>query len=181
MARFQSREEYERWRASQESGVASDPAAGGQVGGEEPAAAAEQVYDGPAPGSQEFASRASRQAGMGTDRDRNLAMLCHLSSLTGFVIPFGNVFGPLVFWMLGKKDSQFVDEHGKSSLNFQISLTLFLILGAVVSIFLGPLMVVFFLVAGIVAVYAVVMSIVNGIKAHNGDEGEYALSSTFLR
>jgi len=179
MARFQSREEYERWRASQESGVAPEAATDEQPGGEE-APAAEQIYDGPAPGSQEFASRASRQAGMGTDRDRNLAMLCHLSALSGFVIPFGNLFGPLVFWMLGKKDSQFVDDHGKSSLNFQISLTLFIIVGAVVSIFLGPLMIVFFLVAGIVAVYAVVMSIVNGIKAHNGDEGEYALSSTFL-
>lgn len=52
-------------------------------------------------------------------------MLCHLTALSGFIVPFGNVLGPVVIWMMGKSDSQFVDEHGKASLNFQLSLTLY--------------------------------------------------------
>jgi uncharacterized protein len=177
MARFQSREEYERWRSGQQEGGA--PPAPAQA--DDAPAEQEQVYDGPPPGSREFVDRTQRQAGLSTDRDRNMAMLCHLTALTGFIIPFGNLLGPVVVWMMGKADSQFVDEHGKASLNFQISLTLFIIAAVVFGIFLGPLVVILILVAGIVTVYGVVMTIVNAIKAHNGEEGEYALSTHFLR
>ena len=162
MVRFQSREEYERWRAEQESGGPT-------------------VYDGPAPGSEEFTAQSRQPEGLSTDRDRTLAMLCHLAALGGFVFPFGNLLGPAAVWMMGKGDSQFVDEHGKASLNFQLSLTLFFVAAAVLGIFLGPIVVILFLVAGIVALYGVVMAIVNGIRAHNGEEGEYALSTRFLR
>jgi uncharacterized protein len=179
MGRFQSKEDYERWRAAQrgEAPVAAAPEA---LADTADAAPADQVYDGPAPGSAAFVDRSRPQAGLSTDRDRNLAMLCHLTALLGF-IPFANILGPLVVWMIGKGDSQFVDEHGKSSLNFQISITLAFILAAVFGIFLGPMIVILFVVFGIVAVYALVMVIVNGVKAHNGEEGEYALSTHFLK
>jgi hypothetical protein len=63
----------------------------------------------------------------------------------------------------------------------QLSLTLYVIAVAVLGFFVGPLVVVLFLVAGIVVVYGVVMSVVNGLRARNGDEGAYALSTQFLR
>ena len=28
--------------------------------------------------------------------EQNWAMICHLSALAGFIVPFGNVIGPLV-------------------------------------------------------------------------------------
>jgi uncharacterized Tic20 family protein len=175
MARFQSREEYERWRTAQNGGTpAPAPAAGEAV-------RPEQLYDGPPPGSNAFVDRSRQHAGLSTDRDRKMAMLCHLTALSGFIIPFGNVLGPVVIWMMGKSDSQFVDEHGKASLNFQVSLTLYFIAVAVFGLFLGPMVVVLILVAGIAGVYGLVMTIVNAIKAHNGEEGEYALSTRFLR
>jgi len=175
MARFQSREEYERWRAGQRGGTPATAVP------EVEAASVEQVYDGPPPESREFTERSLHQAGLSTDRDRNMAMLCHLTALSGFIIPFGNIFGPLVIWMMGKSDSQFVDEHGKASLNFQLSLTLYFIAVAVLGLFLGPLVVILIIVFGIAAVYGLFMTIVNGIKAHNGEDGEYALSTQFLR
>jgi uncharacterized protein len=180
VARFQSKEEYEAWRAAQR-GEAPPMAVAAADDGAAPAAEearAEQIYDGPAPGSDAFAARARQQAGLSTDRDRNLAMLCHLAALSGFLIPFGNIFGPLVPWMIGKGGSQFVDEHGKASLNFQISITLAAILSLVLIFIVGPMIIV---VGGIVAVYALVMVIVNAVKAHNGEEGEYALSTHFLK
>jgi hypothetical protein len=43
---------------------------------------------------------------MGTQSvGKNLAMLCHLVGLTGFIIPFGHILGPLIVWMIGKSDS----------------------------------------------------------------------------
>ena len=179
MPRFQSKEDYARWRATQRG---DSPAPQSSEAAAEPGGAPEgDIYDGPSPGSAEFSNRSRAQAGLSTDRDRTLAMLCHLTSLTGFIVPFGNVLGPLVVWMIGKGDSQFVDEHGKSSLNFQLSITLFFIAVVVLGIFLGPLLIVLLVVCGIVALYGVVMAIINGVRAHNGDEGEYALSTRFLK
>jgi uncharacterized protein len=123
------------------------------------------------------ADRSLRHAGLATDREKNLGMLCHLIALSGFIIPFGNILGPLIVWMIGKSDSDFVNEHGKSSLNFQISLTLFFILSVFLILFIGPIAVV--LLAGSL-LYGVVMVIVNGVKAHNGDEGPYTLTIIFL-
>jgi uncharacterized Tic20 family protein len=75
-----------------------------------------------------------------------------------------------------------VDEHGKLSLNFQLSLTVFFLLVVVLAVLMGS----FFLglllpVGGIAFLYGVVMAIVNGVRAHNGDEAAYALSTRFLR
>jgi uncharacterized Tic20 family protein len=171
MGRFQSKEEYERWRATQRGDEPPSP----PVDADAPPA--EQVYDGPAPGSSEFVDRTLRHAGLATDREKNLAMLCHLIALTGFIIPFGNILGPLIVWMIGKSDSDFVNEHGKASLNFQISLTLFFIVSVFLILFIGPIAVV--LMAGSL-LYAVVMIIVNGVKAHNGEDGAYTLTIQFL-
>jgi uncharacterized Tic20 family protein len=172
MGRFQSREEYERWRSTQRGGEAAPP--------DEGSAPAEQIYDGPEPGSQEFVDRNLRHAGLGTERDKNMAMLCHLTAFLGFIIPFGNIIGPLIVWMMGKSESQFIDAHGKASLNFQLSLTLYVVAVAVLGFFIGPLVVILILVAGIVLLYGIVMIIVNAIRAHNGEDGEYALSTQFL-
>ena len=48
-------------------------------------------------------------------------MLCHLSALAGFVIPFGNILGPLIIWQIKKNEFPSVEIHGKASLNFQIT------------------------------------------------------------
>ena len=177
MPRFQSKEEYEKWRATQRG----DEPAGASGGGEaEAAAGGDQVYDGPAPGSREFHDNRLQHAGLATDREKNMAMLCHLTALTGFIIPFGNIIGPVIVWMSGKADSSFVDEHGKASLNFQISLTLFFLLSLILGFFLGPLVIILIMVFGIAVLYGIVMIIVNSVKAHNGEDGEYALSNRFL-
>lgn len=171
MARFQSKEEYERWRSSQRGGQSAPPPA------DAPSAPAEQIYDGPAPGSAEFVDRSLRHAGLATDREKNMAMLCHLAAFGGFLIPFGNIIGPLIFWMTGKADSGFVDEHGKASLNFQLSATLFFVISVVLILVIGPIAVA--MIAGAV-LYAVVMIIVNSVKAHNGEDGAYSITIQFL-
>ena len=63
------------------------------------------------------------------DKDARLwAMLCHLSTFAGMVgIPFGNILGPLIIWLIKKDEYPFVDDQGKEALNFQISMTVYLI------------------------------------------------------
>lgn len=62
-----------------------------------------------------------------THQEKNLATLIHLSVFSQFFVPFGNFIFPLVLWLV-KKNSSFVDHHGRTALNFQISLFLYMIL-----------------------------------------------------
>jgi uncharacterized protein len=61
-------------------------------------------------------------------------MLCHLAVFAGFVVPFGNIFGPLTVWLMKRDSIPEVMEHGKESLNFQISITLYSIVAIIVVI-----------------------------------------------
>lgn len=59
-------------------------------------------------------------AGVPSDA-RTWNMLCHLLSLTGLLTGLGFVLGPLLVWILKRDAVPSVDEHGKESLNFQIT------------------------------------------------------------
>lgn len=96
--------------------------------------------------------------------EQNWAMICHLSALAGFVIPFGNVIGPLVVWLMKKDTMPLVDQHGKESLNFQITVTI----AAIICILLMFVIIGIFLIF-IVGLGALVMTIIAGIKVANGD------------
>jgi uncharacterized Tic20 family protein len=172
MSRFASKEEYRRWRASQGDAPGDDAQQGTERG---------QVYDGPPPASQEFVDRARRHSGLSVERDRSLAMWCHVTALAGLVIPFGNVLGPFIAWRVGRGDSDFVDEHGKVSLNFQLSITAFFVGMVLLAVLFGPIVLILAPVGGLAALYGVIMAVVNGVRAHGGDEAHYALSTRFLR
>ncbi|MCZ7558375.1 MAG: DUF4870 domain-containing protein [Bacteroidia bacterium] len=68
------------------------------------------------------------------DDAKTWGMLCHLAVFAGFLVPFGNIFGPLTVWLMKRDSIPEVMEHGKESLNFQISITLYSIVGVVVVI-----------------------------------------------
>ncbi|MBF8150785.1 DUF4870 domain-containing protein [Winogradskyella sp. F6397] len=69
---------------------------------------------------------------------KNLATFIHLSTFSRFIIPFGNFIGPIVLWAANKNKSEFIDQHGKQAINFQISILLY-------AIILGTLSVPFFI------------------------------------
>jgi uncharacterized Tic20 family protein len=64
----------------------------------------------------------------------NIATFIHLSTFSRFLIPFGNFLGPLVLWIINKDKSQFIDEHGKQALNFQISILIYSIVIGLITI-----------------------------------------------
>jgi uncharacterized protein len=96
--------------------------------------------------------------------EQNWAMICHLSALAGFVIPFGNVIGPLVVWQMKKDTMPLVDQHGKEALNFQITVAI----AAIISMVLMLVIIGVFLLM-IVALGGLVMTILAGIKVANGE------------
>ena len=62
------------------------------------------------------------------------AALLHLSVLTQYCIPFGNFIFPLVIWSSLKEKSELIDRHGKEAINFQLSLLVYTIVVAIISI-----------------------------------------------
>ena len=66
---------------------------------------------------------ASHQAYKRRHDEKAWAMLCHLSVFSSFLIPFGNILGPLIVWLIKHEEFALVDDQGKESLNSQISST----------------------------------------------------------
>src|SRR3990172_8195002 len=112
--------------------------------------------------SEKPVGQAGPGAGLSAD-DKLWGMLCHLAALAGFIIPFGNVIGPLVIWLIKKDTMPWVDTNGKAALNFQISIAIY----AVASFIL------FFIIIGMVLLPAVfifnlVCIILASVKANAG-------------
>lgn len=72
------------------------------------------------------------------NHQKNIATFIHLSTFSRFFIPFGNFIGPIILWVTNKDKSEFIDNHGKQAINFQISILLY-------AVILGTLSVPFFI------------------------------------
>ena len=95
--------------------------------------------------------------------EKTLGMLCHLLALCGYLIPLGNIIGPLVLWLLKKDGSEYVDYHGKESLNFQISIVIYAVLSGLLCLLL-----IGFVLLPAVLLFDIVAVIVATIKANDG-------------
>lgn len=118
---------------------------------------------------------------MDEKEERKWAMACHLSALSGFVIPLGNVIGPLVVWITKKNESEFVNEHGKTALNFQLTLTIFIFCSLLISLFSSFLLIIILPVIAILAIYNLIMIITSGAKANNGEYVQIPMSSRIIK
>jgi hypothetical protein len=107
---------------------------------------------------------------------RTISMLCHVLGFAGYFVPFGNVIGPLVLWLIKKDQSPMIDEHGKEALNFQLSITIYTIACIpLMFVLIGfPLMLA-------VVVLDVVCIILAAIKANNGEPWRYPLTLRLVK
>ena len=100
--------------------------------------------------------------------ERTMAMVCHLAAFAGVVIPFGNIIGPLVVWLLKKDSSPYIDYHGKEALNFQIAATVYTLVAI-----LSMMVLIGFVLAPVVGIAVLVLTIIAAIKAKNGEQYRY--------
>ena len=110
-------------------------------------------------------------------KDRTWAMFCHLTALSVFIgIPFGNIIGPLVIWLIKRDEFAIVDEHGKESLNFQISLTIY----AIISFFLCFALIGFLLLPAVL-IFGLVVVILATLAANKGEFYRYPLTIRLIK
>lgn len=119
------------------------------------------------------------------ESERTYSMFNHLIgllSLADVAIPFTALIGTLIMWRVKKDESPFLDDHGREATNFQISVLLYVIIGAaftiltlgIGSILTGP---------GLLAllVLKLVGSIRGAIAANKGEYYRYPMTIRFIK
>jgi uncharacterized protein len=110
-------------------------------------------------------------------QERNWGILCHLSALVLFIgIPFGNIIGPLVVWLIKKNELPLVDQEGKESLNFQISMTIYASAAAILIL----LLIGFPLLIGLM-ITDLILTIIAAVKVSNGESYRYPLTIRLIK
>lgn len=71
---------------------------------------------------------------METTNQKNTATIIHLSTLSQYIFPFGNFILPIIIWTSYKKNSSFVESHGRNAINFQLSIFLYSIILCLIAI-----------------------------------------------
>lgn len=116
-------------------------------------------------------------AAMDEKEARTWAMLCHIGGFGKYIVPpIGQIIAPLIFWLIKKDESPFVDDQGKESLNFQISIIIYafislLLIFVLIGYILFPAVFLFDLIFMIVAV----------VKVNEGEKYRYPLCIRFIK
>jgi uncharacterized protein len=107
--------------------------------------------------------------------EKNWALAAHMSALI-MLISIPGVIGPLVVWLIQRDKMPFVNEHGKEALNFQLT-QFFIMLACTVIGFVtcsvGFIVTIPIMIADLI--FALVMAVIAGLKAGNGERYQYPL------
>jgi uncharacterized Tic20 family protein len=103
--------------------------------------------------------------------DRTLAVLTHLSGLSGYVLPLGGILVPIVIWAV-KKDSETIATIAKQAILLNVVVFLLIVATAILwlTIILIPLVLLFWCALALVAL---ALPIVGAIKANQGEYYRY--------
>jgi len=108
---------------------------------------------------------------------RTWNVLCHASALAGFFVPWaGHILGPLIVWLAKRSDSPEIDEYGKESLNFQISMLIYNVIAGVLCLVL-----VGFIILLILHILNLVLVIVASIQASEGKFYRYPMTIRLIK
>lgn len=113
---------------------------------------------------------------MASSEERTWSILVHAAAFAGAVVPFGSILGPYLVWVIKKPESAEVDRHGKASMNFQISMLIYLVVGLL--LLRLPIGWVLLVALGI---FWFVMVLVATIRVANGRNAKYVFSIQFLK
>jgi len=104
-------------------------------------------------------------------------VLCHATALAGFFVPWaGHILGPLIIWLAKRSDATEIDEHGKESLNFQISMLIYNVIAGVLCLVL-----IGFVILGILHILNLVLVIVASIQASEGKFYRYPITIRLIK
>lgn len=108
--------------------------------------------------------------------DRPLLVVTQLSQLLNYATGFGGLIVPLILWLATRDSVEGMNEHGKSAVNLQLSLLLYVVISIPAILLLG---------LGILGLIGVgilgfVMPVVNAIRASRGEAPNYIMTLRFI-
>ena len=108
--------------------------------------------------------------------ERQWGMFAHLSTFSACVgIPFGNIVGPLIMFLIKKDEYPFGADQAKEALNFNISCTLYgLISIALCFVIIG------FVLLPILGIFWLVVTIIAAVRSNEGVSYRYPLCIRFV-
>jgi uncharacterized Tic20 family protein len=108
---------------------------------------------------------------------RTWNVLCHATALAGFFVPWaGHILGPLIVWLAKRSDSPEIDEYGKESLNFQISMLIYNVIAGVLCLVL-----IGFIILAILHILNLVLVIIASIQASEGKFYRYPMTIRLIK
>lgn len=120
--------------------------------------------------------------------EKTWGMLAHLSSLLGALVTsalgggWGCFIGPLIVWLVKKDTMPFVDDQGKESLNFNITVGIAsLVLFVLVVMTLGIGILIAAPLWAILWIYWLVCTIIASIRANEGVAYRYPLTLRLIK
>ena len=142
-----------------------------------------------------------------SNSEKSNSMLIHLSALAKYIIPLGSILLPLILWQTTKKDSEYVNHHGKEAVNFNLSFFLYnmicvlLLLGSIFGTVFGAIkaeqfgneadiagilfgtggFVTAIVVLIIISLVKLILMIIAAIKANEGVLYKYPMTIRFIK
>ena len=108
---------------------------------------------------------------------RTWNVLCHATALAGFFVPWaGHILGPLIVWLAKRSDSPEIDENGKESLNFQISMLIYNVIAGVLCLVL-----IGFILLAILHILNLVSVIIASIQTSEGKSYRYPMTIRLIK
>ena len=101
---------------------------------------------------------------------KTLGMLAHLLGLFSYFI------GPLIIFLIYKDKKDFVYENARHSLNFQISLMIYVLISGIMILLLIGILLLWAL-----SIFALVVIIIASVKSYQGEIYKYPLEIEFIR
>lgn len=101
---------------------------------------------------------------------KNMAMFAHM----GFIV--GGFLVPLIIWLTQREKSPYIDYHGKEALNWQLTMLIFVIGGAILTIiFIGIIVII------AAAICNLIFGIMAMIAASKGEYYKYPLNIRMIK
>ena len=109
-------------------------------------------------------------------RNNQLIVITHLSQLLDLVTLVGGLLVPLFIWITNKDKVFTMDEHGRSIINFRLSMIIYMLICIPLLLFLGLGLLGF----AVIGVFYFIFPIINAIKASNNEAPNYPFSLKIL-
>ena len=133
---------------------------------------------GPAPAAAPELLPPELQSANASKDERTWGMVGHLAALAGLTqIPFANVLGPLIVWLIKREESKFVAFHAKQCMWLHI----FASIAALGMILLGLALCFPFVIAVLITLGAIGYSIYGAIQVSGGKDFEYYWIGPWVR